>query len=208
MEHTHTNGTFPPMGGPDNMSCAPVASHDHSEIVVCGVPLAFPFPPYPSQICLANQMIRAFKSRKHALLESPTGTGDFCSTHGTGIRYQCLTPAISPGKTLAIVCSSIAWQQAEKARLKEGSGCREAAACKAAAALLKADGSMASSMGASTSGSTSVKELRGHADGANSQAWTPSQQSGWCHQQCAHPTHLTMFTPNMLRSEIAVSGCK
>ena len=45
------------------------------QIVVSGVSLSFPFPPYPSQICLANQMIKAFKLKKHALLESPTGTG-------------------------------------------------------------------------------------------------------------------------------------
>ena len=45
------------------------------QIVVSGVSLSFPFPPYPSQICLANQMIKAFKMKKHALLESPTGTG-------------------------------------------------------------------------------------------------------------------------------------
>ena len=45
------------------------------EIVVSGVSLSFPFSPYPSQICLANQMIKAFKLKKHALLESPTGTG-------------------------------------------------------------------------------------------------------------------------------------
>jgi hypothetical protein len=67
------------------------------EIVVGGVALHFPFPPYPSQVCLASQIIKAVKGRKHALLESPTGTG----------------------KSLAILCSSISWQQSEKARLKE-----------------------------------------------------------------------------------------
>ena len=47
-----------------------------SSVVVGGVLLAFPYPPYPSQVCLANQIIRAIKTRKHALLESPTGTGN------------------------------------------------------------------------------------------------------------------------------------
>lgn len=64
-----------------------------TEIFVGGVSLAFPFPPYPSQICIANQMIRAFKLRKHALLESPTGTG----------------------KSLAILISSLAWLEFQKA---------------------------------------------------------------------------------------------
>ena len=52
----------------------PVQAAPH-EIVVCGVNLHFPFSPYPSQVCMASQMIKAFKFRKHALLESPTGSG-------------------------------------------------------------------------------------------------------------------------------------
>jgi hypothetical protein len=71
---------FPLMGGWGPSPAAPqppaVPPAAPSEIIVGGVTLAFPFPPYPSQVCLANQMIRAFKLRKHALLESPTGTGD------------------------------------------------------------------------------------------------------------------------------------
>jgi hypothetical protein len=70
---------FPLMGGwgpSPSATAPPVPPSAPSEIIVGGVTLAFPFPPYPSQVCLANQMIRAFKLRKHALLESPTGTGD------------------------------------------------------------------------------------------------------------------------------------
>ena len=91
------------------------------EIVVGGVALHFPFPPYPSQVCLASQMIKAFKGRKHALLESPTGTGSAGHLKiGLGIyfRYTIIHP-VSAGKSLAILCSSISWQQSEKARLKE-----------------------------------------------------------------------------------------
>ena len=71
--------SFPLLGGWGSAPAAAapvVAAPAPTEIVVSGVPLAFPYPPYPSQVCLANQMIRAFKSRKHALLESPTGTGN------------------------------------------------------------------------------------------------------------------------------------
>ena len=71
---------FPLLGGWGRASAAPpppVAPAAPTEIIVGGVSLSFPFPPYPSQVCLSNQMIRAFKLRKHALLESPTGTGEF-----------------------------------------------------------------------------------------------------------------------------------
>lgn len=72
--------SFPLLGGWGRAAAAPappVAPAAPTEIVVGGVTLSFPFPPYPSQVCLSNQMIRAFKLRKHALLESPTGTGLF-----------------------------------------------------------------------------------------------------------------------------------
>ena len=71
---------FPLLGGWGRASAAPlppVAPAAPTEIIVGGVTLSFPFPPYPSQVCLSNQMIRAFKLRKHALLESPTGTGEY-----------------------------------------------------------------------------------------------------------------------------------
>jgi hypothetical protein len=69
---------FPLLGGwgPSPAAVNAVPASAPTEIIVGGVTLAFPFPPYASQVCLANQMIRAFKLRKHALLESPTGTGE------------------------------------------------------------------------------------------------------------------------------------
>jgi hypothetical protein len=77
MASSKPHKSFPLLGGWGPAAApAAVPPSAPSEIVVGGVTLAFPFPPYPSQVCMANQMIRAFKLRKHALLESPTGTGD------------------------------------------------------------------------------------------------------------------------------------
>jgi Rad3-related DNA helicase len=93
----------------------PVLLAAPTEIIVGGVSLVFPFPPYPSQICIANQMIRAFKLKKHALLESPTGTGDCLK----GLSLLSSTDSLPSGKSLAILISSIAWLQCQKA-LVEG----------------------------------------------------------------------------------------
>ena len=77
MTSSKPQRSFPLLGGWGPAAAPAAVPSAPSEIVVGGVTLAFPFPPYPSQVCMANQMIRAFKLRKHALLESPTGTGDF-----------------------------------------------------------------------------------------------------------------------------------
>ena len=76
MTSSKPQRSFPLLGGWGPAAAPAAVPSAPSEIVVGGVTLAFPFPPYPSQVCMANQMIRAFKLRKHALLESPTGTGD------------------------------------------------------------------------------------------------------------------------------------
>ncbi len=49
--------------------------------------MAFPFPAYPVQVSYMTAVIEACETGKHALLESPTGTG----------------------KTLALLCSSLSW---------------------------------------------------------------------------------------------------
>ena len=54
-----------------------------------GVRVTFPFEPYDIQREYIDCVIRAAKNRQNALLESPTGTG----------------------KTLSLLCSSLAWQQ-------------------------------------------------------------------------------------------------
>ncbi|KAI9495389.1 helicase C-terminal domain-containing protein [Zychaea mexicana] len=59
-----------------------------------GVTVEFPFQPYPAQIQMMSKIVKALKEKKNALLESPTGSG----------------------KSLAILCASIAWSEYEKNR--------------------------------------------------------------------------------------------
>jgi Fanconi anemia group J protein len=61
-----------------------------------GVEISFPFAPYPSQIQLMSNVLKSISQRSNALLESPTGSG----------------------KSLALLCASLAWQAKEKT-LKE-----------------------------------------------------------------------------------------
>lgn len=61
----------------------------HVSFVVDGVRVFFPFEPYTTQRDYVESVIKALNGRHHALLESPTGTG----------------------KTLSLLCSSLAWLQ-------------------------------------------------------------------------------------------------
>jgi len=56
---------------------------------VLGLDINFPYEPYGIQKAMMNHVTRALKNRQHSLIESPTGTG----------------------KTLVLLCSSLAWQQ-------------------------------------------------------------------------------------------------
>jgi regulator of telomere elongation helicase 1 len=53
------------------------------------VSVEFPFQPYPAQVTYMEKVVEALNKRTNALLESPTGTG----------------------KTLSLLCSTLAWQQ-------------------------------------------------------------------------------------------------
>ncbi|XP_023558932.1 Fanconi anemia group J protein isoform X2 [Octodon degus] len=60
-----------------------------SEYTIGGVKISFPCKAYPSQLAMMNSIVRGLNSRQHCLLESPTGSG----------------------KSLALLCSALAWQQ-------------------------------------------------------------------------------------------------
>lgn len=60
-----------------------------SEYTIGGVKINFPCKAYPSQLAMMNSIVRGLNSKQHCLLESPTGSG----------------------KSLALLCSAIAWQQ-------------------------------------------------------------------------------------------------
>ncbi|VFQ76373.1 unnamed protein product [Cuscuta campestris] len=64
-----------------------------------GIPVEFPFPPYGTQLAFMNRVISTLdrahrEGRSHALLESPTGTG----------------------KSLSLLCSTLAWKQNFKSK--------------------------------------------------------------------------------------------
>lgn len=61
-------------------------------IDIQGIPVAFPFPPYPCQLDFMSKALETVRSADNAALESPTGTG----------------------KTLCLLCSLLAWQQSMK----------------------------------------------------------------------------------------------
>nr|XP_021501525.1 Fanconi anemia group J protein [Meriones unguiculatus] len=60
-----------------------------SEYTIGGVKISFPCKAYPAQLAMMNSIVRGLNSSQHCLLESPTGSG----------------------KSLALLCSALAWQQ-------------------------------------------------------------------------------------------------
>lgn len=67
-----------------------ITSDDPPNIHVAGVPLHFPYAPYRAQNALMHAVVSSVRQHSHALIESPTGTG----------------------KSLALLCSSLAIQNA------------------------------------------------------------------------------------------------
>uniref|UniRef100_A0AAR2IUB1 DNA 5'-3' helicase n=1 Tax=Pygocentrus nattereri TaxID=42514 RepID=A0AAR2IUB1_PYGNA len=61
------------------------------EYTIGGVKIHFPCKAYPSQLAMMNSIVRGLNHGQHCLLESPTGSG----------------------KSLALLCSALAWQQAQ-----------------------------------------------------------------------------------------------
>ncbi|XP_066058180.1 Fanconi anemia group J protein isoform X1 [Chamaea fasciata] len=63
---------------------------DGAEYTIGGVKILFPCKAYPSQLAMMNAIVKGLNNRQHCLLESPTGSG----------------------KSLALLCSALSWQQA------------------------------------------------------------------------------------------------
>uniref|UniRef100_A0A8C9NCV6 DNA 5'-3' helicase n=1 Tax=Serinus canaria TaxID=9135 RepID=A0A8C9NCV6_SERCA len=61
-----------------------------AEYTIGGVKILFPCKAYPSQLAMMNAIVKGLNTRQHCLLESPTGSG----------------------KSLALLCSALSWQQA------------------------------------------------------------------------------------------------
>jgi len=65
---------------------------------LAGTPITFPYKTYPVQKEYMSSVITALNNSTNALLESPTGTG----------------------KTLSLLCSTLAWQSEQKKKKKVG----------------------------------------------------------------------------------------
>uniref|UniRef100_A0A8B9FBX3 DNA 5'-3' helicase n=1 Tax=Amazona collaria TaxID=241587 RepID=A0A8B9FBX3_9PSIT len=74
-------------------------SSDVSEYTIGGVKIMFPCKAYPSQLAMMNAIIKGLNNRQHCLLESPTGSG----------------------KSLALLCSALSWQQSQYGKKPETS---------------------------------------------------------------------------------------
>ena len=73
------------------MSKAPTVLKEQTVLNIEDVPVEFPFPPYDCQVDYMRNTLQALTSSSNAILESPTGTG----------------------KTLCLLCSTLAWQKHE-----------------------------------------------------------------------------------------------
>uniref|UniRef100_A0AAR2K6I7 DNA 5'-3' helicase n=1 Tax=Pygocentrus nattereri TaxID=42514 RepID=A0AAR2K6I7_PYGNA len=78
------------------------------EYTIGGVKIHFPCKAYPSQLAMMNSIVRGLNHGQHCLLESPTGSG----------------------KSLALLCSALAWQQAQYSICFPLSLTEENSACK------------------------------------------------------------------------------
>ncbi|KAB5550387.1 hypothetical protein PHYPO_G00053180 [Pangasianodon hypophthalmus] len=70
------------------------------EYTIGGVKINFPCKAYPSQLAMMNSIVRGLNHGQHCLLESPTGSG----------------------KSLALLCSALAWQHAQYAKSDQEGG--------------------------------------------------------------------------------------
>lgn len=66
------------------------------EITIRGIPVNFPFEPYEIQKSYMEKVIECLQNETNGVLESPTGTG----------------------KTLSLLCSSLAWLTVKKAQVQ------------------------------------------------------------------------------------------
>ncbi|KFP84246.1 Fanconi anemia group J protein, partial [Acanthisitta chloris] len=78
-------------------------SSEGAEYTIGGVKIIFPCKAYPSQLAMMNAIVKGLNTRQHCLLESPTGSG----------------------KSLALLCSALSWQQALHEKFLLTSSCEK-----------------------------------------------------------------------------------
>ncbi|KAM4844620.1 Fanconi anemia group J protein [Thomomys bottae] len=101
----------------------------NSEYTIGGVKIFFPCKAYPSQLALMNSIVRGLNSRQHCLLESPTGSG----------------------KSLALLCSALAWQQSLTGKLVDEGVSKKAGAPSSCCCSCHAESSLLSDASPGTS---------------------------------------------------------
>ncbi|KAK3751815.1 hypothetical protein QZH41_013292 [Actinostola sp. cb2023] len=69
---------------------------DGVSYTIHGIKLMFPCKAYPTQLSMMDRIMKGLERHQHCLLESPTGSG----------------------KSLALLCSCLAWQTAEYGTLQ------------------------------------------------------------------------------------------
>ncbi|XP_060580920.1 Fanconi anemia group J protein homolog [Ruditapes philippinarum] len=92
-----------------------MSSPDERKLTISGVKVVFPCKPYPSQFGMMDRVIKGLERKQNSLLESPTGSG----------------------KSLALLCSALAWQVAQNEKITkenmnaESVGCSKPCQCHA-----------------------------------------------------------------------------
>ncbi|XP_066975355.1 Fanconi anemia group J protein homolog isoform X1 [Macrobrachium rosenbergii] len=79
------------------MASSSASGPPQKEYIIGGVKVLCPVKPYPSQMAMMAQIVKGLQRRQNCLLESPTGSG----------------------KSLALLCSTLAWHQAEKEKAQK-----------------------------------------------------------------------------------------
>ncbi|XP_053376459.1 Fanconi anemia group J protein homolog [Mercenaria mercenaria] len=93
-----------------------MSSPDERTVTISGVKVVFPCKPYPSQFGMMDRVIKGLERKQNSLLESPTGSG----------------------KSLALLCSALAWQVAQNEKITRENlaastgGCSKPCQCGAA----------------------------------------------------------------------------
>lgn len=84
------------------------------EVNIRGVPVTFPFKPYPNQIVYMERVIQGLSEGKNCLLEVPLIEPDLfdrCSVLIFSL-FSCSTQSpTGTGKTLCLLCATLAWRQ-------------------------------------------------------------------------------------------------
>lgn len=85
------------------------------EHLIEGVTVEFPFEPYDLQRAYMGKVINCLDNSENAVLESPTGNfREMSSNSRLSLILFHLILIVGTGKTLCLLCSSLAWLKKRK----------------------------------------------------------------------------------------------